>query len=355
MEETWEFVPSRRTRLWRMKGACSHPPPSPALPPPPTSQLPRPKFEPYLLEKDTSVSKMVANNKESASSVSALAQQEAVSEGIEAFELPRSIITRLARSAVSEEIELLLNSAKSSCTLIDVGEHEDVKRRRFVVPESIYSFHQLPRYVFFSCFYLRFDSFPLCEAATAHEVAASKQHKSISATDVLKALELVEMGDMVPKLQQELQGTPLYHVLLLSASHVPSVYRDVQKTGRGGKGKARESLVEVKSASAASSSRPRQKTKEKERGPTITISRPQAKAPSRAPEPEYERVGVNGHVHEDGDEAEYMGEEDEEVDEEDEDGDDDDVGDEELEDPMVVDDEDTRRDERDLDDEDDGE
>lgn len=45
---------------------------------------------------------MVSNNKESASSVNALAQQEAVSEGIEAFELPRSIITRLARSAVSE-------------------------------------------------------------------------------------------------------------------------------------------------------------------------------------------------------------------------------------------------------------
>ncbi|EPS95416.1 hypothetical protein FOMPIDRAFT_62835 [Fomitopsis schrenkii] len=243
---------------------------------------------------------MVANNKESASSVSALAQQEAVSEGIEAFELPRSIITRLARSAMSENTKMskdvVLSFQKASTVFIN---------------------------------YL---------AATAHEVAASKQHKSISATDVLKALELVEMGDMVPKLQQELQ-----------------VYRDVQKTGRGGKGKARESLVEVKSASAASSSRPRQKTKEKERGPTITISRPQAKAPSRAPEPEYERVGVNGHVHEDGDEAEYMGEEDEEVDEEDEDGDDDDVGDEELEDPMVVDDEDTRRDERDLDDEDDGE
>ena len=47
---------------------------------------------------------MVSNNKESASSVSAQAQQEAVSEGIEAFELPRSIITRLARSAVRNQM-----------------------------------------------------------------------------------------------------------------------------------------------------------------------------------------------------------------------------------------------------------
>ena len=35
----------------------------------------------------------------------AQAQQEAVSEGIEAFELPRSIITRLARSAVREHFQ----------------------------------------------------------------------------------------------------------------------------------------------------------------------------------------------------------------------------------------------------------
>lgn len=43
-------------------------------------------------------------------------------------------------------------------------------------------------------------------AAAAHEVAASKQHKSISASDVLRALEIVEMGDMVPAIQQELDG-----------------------------------------------------------------------------------------------------------------------------------------------------
>jgi len=51
-------------------------------------------------------------------------------------------------------------------------------------------------------------------AATAHDVALSKQHKSISASDVLKALEMLEFTDMVEQLQGELQ-----------------VYRQLVKTG----------------------------------------------------------------------------------------------------------------------------
>ena len=53
---------------------------------------------------------MVSSSKDAASSVSAQAQQEAVSEGIEAFELPRSIITRLARSAVREHFQRFFHS-----------------------------------------------------------------------------------------------------------------------------------------------------------------------------------------------------------------------------------------------------
>jgi len=41
---------------------------------------------------------------------------------------------------------------------------------------------------------------------SAHDVAVSKQHKSISASDVLKALEMIEFGDLVEKLQGELYG-----------------------------------------------------------------------------------------------------------------------------------------------------
>lgn len=40
----------------------------------------------------------------------------------------------------------------------------------------------------------------------AHDVALSKQHKSISASDVLKALEMIEFGDLVEMLQNELQS-----------------------------------------------------------------------------------------------------------------------------------------------------
>ena len=42
---------------------------------------------------------------------------------------------------------------------------------------------------------------------SAHDVALSKQHKSISASDVLKALEMLEFPDMVEQLQGELQGS----------------------------------------------------------------------------------------------------------------------------------------------------
>ncbi|KZT66468.1 histone-fold-containing protein [Daedalea quercina L-15889] len=248
---------------------------------------------------------MVASSKEpNTSAVVAQAQQEAVSEGIETFELPRSIITRLARAAMSENTKMsrdvVLSFQKASTVFIN---------------------------------YL---------AATAHEVAASKQHKSISATDVLKALELVDMGDMVPKLQQELQ-----------------VYRDLQKSDKGrkstggAKGKGRESQGEAQSISAASSSKPKQKGKEK--GPTITITRPQAKQPPReaalSDELEPEELEVNGDVH--SDEDEEMVDEEEVADEDD--MDDDDAGDEELENSMAVDDEDIQRDARALDDTDDGE
>lgn len=47
----------------------------------------------------------------------------------------------------------------------------------------------------------------LTRSFSAHDVALSKQHKSISASDVLKALEMLEFTDMVEQLQGELQGS----------------------------------------------------------------------------------------------------------------------------------------------------
>lgn len=42
--------------------------------------------------------------------------------------------------------------------------------------------------------------------SSAHDVALSKQHKSISASDIFKALELVEFNHLSPMLESQFQG-----------------------------------------------------------------------------------------------------------------------------------------------------
>ncbi|KAJ7752107.1 histone-fold-containing protein [Mycena metata] len=112
--------------------------------------------------------------------ISAQQQQDIVSEGMENFELPKSLVTRIARSALPENVKLqketVLSLIKGSTVFIN---------------------------------YL----------GAAHDVALSKQHKSISASDVLKALEMIEFGDLVDKLQAELV-----------------VYREQAKTDKSKKG-----------------------------------------------------------------------------------------------------------------------
>ncbi|TFK51256.1 histone-fold-containing protein [Heliocybe sulcata] len=128
-----------------------------------------------------------------ADSTSNLAKSQSESTtGIENYELPRTLVTKIAKSAVPDNTklqkEVVTSLVKGSTVFIN---------------------------------YL---------AATAHDVAASKQHKSISATDVLKALEVLEFADMVPELQNELNA-----------------YREHQKrvkqNGGGIRGKAREAML----------------------------------------------------------------------------------------------------------------
>ncbi|KAJ7593055.1 histone-fold-containing protein [Mycena floridula] len=113
--------------------------------------------------------------------ISAQAQQDLVSDGIENFELPKTIVTKIAKSALPENTKLqketILSLVKGSTVFIN---------------------------------YL---------AATAHDVAIAKQHKSISASDVLKALEVIELGDLAEQLQSEL-----------------AVYREQAKTDKTKKG-----------------------------------------------------------------------------------------------------------------------
>ncbi|KAF7792157.1 hypothetical protein EIP86_003187 [Pleurotus ostreatoroseus] len=142
----------------------------------------------------------------------AQAQQDSASMGIDAYELPKSVVTKLARSALPDnskmQKEMLLAVLKGSTVFVN---------------------------------YL----------GAAHEVASSRQHKSISASDVLRALEQMDMGDLVPKLQAELE-----------------VYRNNQKGDKGKKGVGRGKAKDTDSVSANTGSA---KAKGKEKAAVITI------------------------------------------------------------------------------------
>ncbi|KAI0329458.1 histone-fold-containing protein [Cubamyces sp. BRFM 1775] len=239
-----------------------------------------------------------------ASGSMAQAQQDAVADGIENFELPRSVVMKLARaSQVPENTkfskDVILAILKASTVFIN---------------------------------YL---------AATAHEVASSKQHKSISATDVLKALELVEFGDIAKDIQGELQ-----------------VYRDLQKADKkkGGKGKARDASD---SASAVSKSKGKAKASapadEPQQQPVPTIHIPRQGGPQTA-EPPYEVEPEDRGQSEFGDEDQEMMDQDEEgADdvEEDLDEGEDEADEEEPEDTMALEEEELQHDARGLEGDDD--
>ncbi|KAH7886544.1 histone-fold-containing protein [Phlebopus sp. FC_14] len=156
--------------------------------------------------------------------ITAQAQQDLVSEGIENFELPKSLVTKIAKSAIPDNAKLqketVLSLVKGSTVFIN---------------------------------YL---------AATAHDVALSKQHKSISASDVLKALEMIEFGDLVEMLQAELQ-----------------IYRD---TTKGDKGRNKTTTATTASSSASSNIN-NSKGKVKESGDASVSAR--AKGKEKAPPP----------------------------------------------------------------------
>lgn len=98
--------------------------------------------------------------------ISAQAQQDLVSDGIENFELPTSVVLKIAKASIPDNVRLPKETVLS------------------LVKGSTVFINNL--------------------AANAYDVAQSKQHKSISASDILKALETNHFGDMVSNLQEEL-------------------------------------------------------------------------------------------------------------------------------------------------------
>ncbi|KIJ19547.1 hypothetical protein PAXINDRAFT_8034 [Paxillus involutus ATCC 200175] len=229
--------------------------------------------------------------------ISAQAQQDLVSEGIENFELPKSLVTKIAKSAIPENAKLqketVLSLVKGSTVFIN---------------------------------YL---------AATAHDVALSKQHKSISASDVLKALEMIEFGDLVDVLQTELQ-----------------IYRDNTKGDKGrksgidrntgsNKGKAKEG------ESISSASRSKGKEKVPPPPPFTTVPRPLGAPPTSHVIPDVDtsvQIGEVEEIVEGVAEDEDMEDEFEDADEQDEE----DEGEEEPLDMMAVETEELTRDVRGL-------
>ncbi|PBK78483.1 histone-fold-containing protein [Armillaria solidipes] len=242
------------------------------------------------------------------SSITAQAQQDAVSDGIENFELPKSLITKIARSAIPENAKLqketILSLVKGSTVFIN---------------------------------YL---------AATAHDVALSKQHKSISATDVLRALEVMELGDLVQNLQEELQ-----------------VYRELSKTDKTKRATSSATPVlrttpgiklAVGSVSAPAPAVPTIKIKGKEKATTPFTSTPLDLPPSETmplgpPPSESISTGpiamdVDQEVAEE--EEEEIVEEEEIIEEEEQDEDEE----EELQDTVALEEEELRKDAKGLDD-----
>ncbi|KAF8168932.1 histone-fold-containing protein [Pholiota molesta] len=169
--------------------------------------------------------------------LSALAQQNLVSEGIENFELPKSVVMKIAKSAVTTP-----RTPRTRVAILNVPPQipDNVKLQKETVLSLVKGSTVFINYL----------------AATAHDVAQSKQHKSISASDVLKALETIEFGDMVNKLQAELL-----------------LYRDLSKNDKGKKGNnstngaagasARKAPAAGSSASASAPPPPRAKGKER--------------------------------------------------------------------------------------------
>ncbi|KAI0804688.1 histone-fold-containing protein [Irpex lacteus] len=234
----------------------------------------------------------------------AQAQQDAVSEGIDAYELPKSLVTRLARSALPDNAKLqkdvVLALSKGSTVFVN---------------------------------YL---------AATAHDIAAQKQHKSVSASDVLKALEQIEMGDMVQKLQQDLNTYRANHKGKKSGSTAKSA----ESASTSGKTKSK---ADASTAESASASAPANRGKERA---TITIPSRVGQSASTPIPAEAEPAPVEEEPSRDVEDEEMLNAEDLEVDEveeedlvESEDGDEGDVGDEEeLVDEVAVEEDELRRD-----------
>ena len=98
---------------------------------------------------------------------SAQAQQDAVSEGIENFELPRALVTRIAKSAVRCRFSYRYNGATLfDAVLAGSGQREVTEGHGSLTCQRRDSVHQLPRCVIYAFSFALFFSDPILTAAT---------------------------------------------------------------------------------------------------------------------------------------------------------------------------------------------
>ncbi|KAJ7279974.1 hypothetical protein C8J57DRAFT_1174663 [Mycena rebaudengoi] len=145
--------------------------------------------------------------------ISAQAQQDLVSEGME---LPKSLVTKIARSAA-----------------VRLGSYVSLSHGSTVFINYL--------------------------DASSHDIALPKQHKSISASDVLKALEMIEFGVLVDKLQAELL-----------------VYREQAKTDKSKKGSSNVNSAVVKGKGTSVASTPKSVPAKGKDEATIVLPMPSA-------------------------------------------------------------------------------
>ncbi|KAG8954557.1 hypothetical protein FRC03_011431 [Tulasnella sp. 419] len=209
-------------------------------------------------------SDVAANN--IALTTSAHTQQELLMEGIENYELPKALVTRIAKSALPEnaklqkEVVLALN--KSSTVFIN---------------------------------YL---------AAAALDIAKSRSHKTIAATDIIKALQIIELQDQVQMLEDELEA----YRGGAKKPKVPQKRKPVTDKPKvpTGKGKAKADGGDTSAAASSSSSLNVNKEAMSEDDPAFILDRDSDDEENTAQRQEYS----------DYDESAMMGEEEEEEEEE---------------------------------------
>jgi len=105
--------------------------------------------------------------------------------GIEAWELPKTLVTKIAKSAVGDSGASGSGGAS--------GSTEPAMPTKFTKDATL-------SMVKGSTVFINYV------AATAHDIALSRSHKTISAADVIKALEQLEFGDIAALMPAELEA-----------------------------------------------------------------------------------------------------------------------------------------------------